>query len=136
MKPKDALLKDNFPGVKAGKGRLSLAAIERCKELAAAGWDIDGYTVIKPTAAASKDTPPVVNKAKVAVSKEVVSIPDERYDAALYEVVLPDGTPHPIGMQGVCDICRNSLTYHFCDTPHLMHNGASVPVIIRAKAKK
>ena len=110
MKPKVALVKDGFlpPGSENVRGRLSLAAIERLKELAAAGWNIDGYTVS-------------VTKAKVSVSKEptgdfVADIPEESRSEFDWQAFAGS---KEVGMRTCCNICRASLTYCRCERPRV-----------------
>lgn len=112
MKPKDALIRDGFPGVKAGKGRLSLEAKERLKVLAAEGWNIDGYSVTKATEA----KPATVVQTKPANGPKVIAdIPDETRNESLWTAHVPGGKR--IGMREVCVNCSQSFTYCPCPTP-------------------
>lgn len=118
MKPKHALVKDGFlpAGSENTRGRLSGAAIERCKELAAQGWEIEGYVTSKSK---SPDAAPTVEKVKVQAGvKEVADIGpmlrDESYWTAYANV---NGKTQTVGMRTVCNNCHNSLTYCPCKSP-------------------
>lgn len=128
MSPKEALAKDGKIPVSMGKGRLSSAGIERCKELAAQGWSIKGYEVQSTSTAAA----PVVNK--VAVSngeKAIADLPPMRYDEKVYKAVsdVPVFGKTVFGMREVCQFCGSSLTYHRCDTPIVL--GVPVKIVAR-----
>jgi hypothetical protein len=118
MKPKHALVKDGFlpAGSENKKGRLSGAAIERCKELASTGWEIEGYSV--------SDTPDssgaaVVEKVKVVTGeKTIADIGNPARDESMWEAYANvNGKIVPVGMRTVDNSCGNSLTYCFCRTP-------------------
>lgn len=119
MKPKVALVKDGYlpPGSENKRGRLSGDAIERCKVLAAQGWDIEGYVSSKPTEGAA----PVVEKVKVqAGSKEIADISEPFRDEGYWKAYgNHNGTNIPIGMRTVCNQCGNSLTYCPCKSPRV-----------------
>lgn len=118
MKPKVALVKDGFlpAGSENVRGRLSAAAIERCKELAAKGWDIDGYTVSKSTAAEDK---PVVEKVKHDPNR-IPDVPDQIRDENDWKAIRYfEGKPVEVGMRTVCNVCRSSLTYCPCEKPRV-----------------
>lgn len=112
MKPKEALVKDGFlpKGSENKRGRISVAAIERCKELAAQGWAIDGYSV-------STATDSTVTVAKVTVDPNAVAeIPNPTRDETAMTAHVGDVT---IGMRTVCNTCRRSLTYCPCPQPRV-----------------
>lgn len=115
MKPKAALVKDGFlpAGSELKRGRLSADAINRCKELASQGWQIDGYEV-----SSTANTEPVVNKVKVATgAKEIADIGEPfRHEDAW----TAHSTMGEVGMRTVCNNCRCSLTY--CPCPHPVVN--------------
>jgi hypothetical protein len=108
VKPKDALIKDGFP-VKAGKGRLSRDAIERVKELAASGWNIDGYSITHT--AESK-----VVKEKTGNDKNIADL-FMPYPKNLFKAVLPNGDI--VGMPSICVNCRVSLSGCGCGAPRV-----------------
>lgn len=114
MKPKNALVKDGFlpPGSENKRGRLSGAAIARLKELAAKGWDIDGYSVTKSI---TPDTAPVVTRTPVE-GKTLESIPDERRSENDWQASALNrkGERVEVGMREVCHNCGSSFTYCYC----------------------
>lgn len=121
MKPKVALVKDGFlpAGSENTRGRLSLSAITRCKELAAEGWDIDGYS--KPTVAVAP-----VAKTQDKVSKPatefvgVADTPDEYRPESVWQAHANHGEKKvSIGMRTICNQCNNSLSYCHCRTPYV-----------------
>lgn len=118
MKPKVALVKDGFlpPGSENKRGRLSGAAIERCKELAASGWAIEGYVSSK-----SDNTAPVVEKVKAqAPGKEIADIGNPLRDESYWEAYANDTEGvKSIGMRTVCNVCGTSLTYCPCKSPRV-----------------
>lgn len=119
MKPKVALVKDGFlpAGSENKRGRLSLAADARLKELAGMGWQIDGYSVSKST---TPDTAPVVTKAASADPNRVVDVPDESRPESLWIAYRhADGKPVDVGMRTCCNVCRASLTYCRCESPRV-----------------
>lgn len=114
MKPKDALVKDGFlpAGSENKRGRLSGAAIERCKELAASGWQIDGYSVSQ---SANTSEPAKVEKVKNDPNR-VFDVPDQTRPESSWTAWV--GIV-PIGMRTVCNNCRCSLTYCPCESPRV-----------------
>jgi len=127
VKPKDALKKAGFP-VKEGRGRLPKDAIEKCKQLVAEGWVIDGYAVEKPTKS-TKSTAPVVNKAPVQQTGKVI---DEFVIFWPLEEWTAKGKDGRIwSMKEVCNTCRVSLVQNHCDSPTIL---GGIPVdIVRRK---
>ncbi len=128
MKPKEALIKDGFlPANAGGRGRLSLAGIERCKELVAQGWVIEGYAAapvsVKDTT--SPAAPKVVKAAKPVNVKEVLDF-TIFYERDEHKAVgVNDGKTY--GMAEVCNICRVSLVQNQCLTPTIL---GDIPVKI------
>lgn len=112
MKPKEALLKDGFIS-EIKRGRLSADAIERCKALAALGWDIEGYSVSKST---GPNDAPVVERVKVTKSTEIVDIGDEIRPEIQFRAMIVDndGKVKEVGMRTCCNVCKASLTYCPC----------------------
>jgi len=120
IKPKVALVKDGFlpAGSENKRGRLSAAAIERCKVLAAPveqggkGWQIEGYEAVKSS---TPDAPPVVNKVKVSTgATEIADIGEPFRHEEAWEAFTSEG---PVGMRTVCNTCHSSLTYCPCQRP-------------------
>lgn len=118
MKPKVALVKDGFlpAGSENKRGRLSADAINRCKELAAKGWQIEGYEVSKTEKSADA---PKVEKVKVSTgAKEIADIGNPLRDESVWEAYgNHNGEVKPIGMRTVCNTCHCSLTYCPCKSP-------------------
>lgn len=114
MKPKNALVKDGFlpAGSENKRGRLSKAATERLKELAAKGWDIEGFSVTKSV---TPDTAPTVTRVPVE-GKTLESIPDQRRDENDWQAsaLNRDGKRVEIDMRAVCHNCGSSFTYCYC----------------------
>lgn len=114
MKPKEALVKDGFlpPEAVNQRGRLSKAGIERCKELASQGWDIEGYQVSKSS---DSTAAPVVTKVH-ADPNRIADVPDQTRPESSWTAWV--GTKS-IGMRTVCNNCRCSLTYCPCEQPRV-----------------
>lgn len=115
MTPKEALAKDGYP-VKLGRGRLSREAIERCKELAAKGWNIKGYSVETPKSAAETV---VVKKVKPTTEK-VIADYTILYEEKSYKAVGDNGKDYT--MREVCNNCRVSLVQCHCGKPTILGN--------------
>jgi hypothetical protein len=113
MKPKVALVKDGFlpPGSENKKGRLSGAAIDRLKELAGQGWDIDGYAVSK-----NADSNTVSVEKKAVDPNAVIDIPNIARDEREMRAFTTEGE---VGMRTVDNICGASLTYCHCPHPRV-----------------
>lgn len=114
MKPKAALVKDGFlpAGSENKRGRLSAAAIDRLKELAGKGWDIEGYTVSKSS---NSTAPPKVEKVAVDHNR-VIDVPDESRPEADWQAFTTNGE---VGMRTCCNACGASLTYCRCPRPRV-----------------
>lgn len=129
MKPKEALVKDGFlPPDASGRGRLSKDADARCKELAAQGWQIDGYSVAKSADTSKPDTVVKVKTDPNSVSE----IPNPTRDE---KALVAYSGNIKIGMRTVCNNCRRSLTYCPCESPRvwLDHNNQGI-VYFKVKA--
>jgi hypothetical protein len=115
MKPKEALVKDGFlpPGSENVRGRLSGAAIDRCKELAANGWTIEGYQSKSGNTGVA-----VVEKVKVVTgAKEIADIGDPIHDENEWEAYITvDDKRETVDMRKCCNQCQASLTY--CPHPY------------------
>lgn len=135
MKPKVALVKDGFlpAGSENVRGRLSLPAIERLKELAAIGWDIDGYTVKK---SADANTAPVIEKATVSQGKVIPDVPADIRDENTWSAhILIDGKHKEIGMRTVCNgPCGSSLTNCWCEKSRVW-DGRNNEVVVEFKPR-
>lgn len=119
MKPKVALVKDGFlpAGSENKRGRLSIDAINRLKELAASGWDIDGYSVTRTAPTVGKPTAPVVEKVK-ADPNTIPDVPDESRPEKDWQAYRKFGLEQvEVGMRTVCNVCGSSLSYCHCPKP-------------------
>lgn len=115
MKLKDALVKDGFlKEGQAGRGRPSKAMIQRAKELVAEGWDIDGFSAT-PTKDADKPAQ-VTHKPTSNEGKVIVDLPDQMRGEDLVPI-MPDGKVWPLGIKGICQTCKQSLTHCPCPSP-------------------
>lgn len=112
LKPKVALVKDGFlpAGSENKRGRLSAAAIERCKELAASGMKIEGYE----SKVSNTGEAPTVEKVKVSNSSTVADIGEPFHHEEAYQAFTSEGE---VGMRTVCNNCKCSLTYCPCPKP-------------------
>lgn len=122
MTPKQAIIKDGRIPVKEGRGRLSREADARCRELAAEGWVIKGYTV--GNAVANSSTPPVVTKTAVTNEKVIADFTIV-YAEKSYKAVGNDGKTY--GMRECCNNCRVSLVQNHCANPTIL---GDIPVKI------
>lgn len=120
MKPKVALVKDGFlpAGSENKRGRLSADAINRLKELALSGWDIDGYSVVKGTPDPTAAIPlPGDRVEKVSVDpNSIADVPDETRPESDWNAFVGNKS---IGMRTVCNTCHSSLTYCHCQHPRV-----------------
>lgn len=122
MKPKVALVKAGFlpAGSENVRGRLSLAAIEKCKELAAEGWQIEGYATSQTKDIKSGESKTVVTKEKVIHNSSEVVEPRYRFgqDAVnTHEAVTRDGRVYD--MRQACR-CGYSLNGCMCNEPAIL----------------
>lgn len=120
MRPKDALIKDGFPGVTAGRGRLSAAAKSRLQELANQGWSIDGYSSGKAVAEV---------RAKVAADPKVVQEFTIFWSVDEYRAVETDGKVR--SMAEVCRNCHVSLVQCHCGDPYIVSRNSMGHVPVR-----
>lgn len=88
------------------RGRLSREHIDLCKEAAAKGISIEGYSVN------DSGTRPVVVKEPPRDHSAVLDVPDAVRDESAWEAFAetPDGLK-PVGIKTVCNACGNSLPY-------------------------
>lgn len=121
MKPKEALIKDGKVPTTLGRGRMSAAQKERCRELVAQGWQIDGFSL---ETSKSTDKPAVV-KAEPVTNEKVIAELVYRYDETEWQAKAEDGTI--FGMREVCQPCGYSLVGHGCDEPIVL--GKAVKVV-------
>ena len=132
MKPKEALIKDGFPGVVAGRGRLSSDAKDRCKELAGMGWDIEGYSAEKSTTG-EITVKTVKPTAKQIISDFTIMWPEDEFVA----VELLSGKKR--SMREACNPCRRSLVQCQCDQleriPSVVSTDGTGPVQVRIEKR-
>lgn len=132
MKPKDALIKDGFPGVVAGRGRLSSAAKERCKELAAMGWNIEGYSAEKSTTGEITVKTEKPNVSQI-ISEFTILWPEEDFVA----VELVSGKKR--SMREACNNCMRSMVQCQCDQigriPSIVSTNGVGPVQVRIEKR-
>lgn len=122
MKPKVALVKDGFlpAGSENKRGRLSGAAIERLKELAAAGQKIEGYSVSQSAPVDNSESTTVVTKEKAINTAGTVVEPFYRYGedgVNTHEAVTADG--RVFDLKQACR-CGYSLVGHICEDPAIL----------------
>lgn len=111
MKPKQYLMSIGAI-TEITRGRLSREHIEMCKEAAARGVQIEGYSVN------DSGTKPVVVKEKPRDHNAVLDVPDAVRDENEWNAFLSTPTgPVLIGMKDVCNACSNSFTYCRCEKP-------------------
>lgn len=124
MKPKEALVKDGFlpKGAENKRGRLSGAAIDRCKELAGQGWSIEGYEVSQSTTS----TGPIVDKVKVDPNR-IFDVPDVARDEDMWSAHTSEGE---VGMRTVDNGCGNSLNYCRCQHPRVWIDHETEGVVV------
>lgn len=133
MTPKEALIKDGTIPVKAGRGRLSREAVERCKWLVAnKGWSIAGYEASN-SRTADPAKPVEVKKVKTTNEKVIHDI-TYTYPEASFKAV--DATSNKVlpgkynGMREVCNTCGVSLVAHICQNPTIL-GGQRVKIVAK-----
>lgn len=136
MKPKVALVKDGFlpAGSENTRGRMSKAAITRCEELVALGWQIDGFASVgKP----SDDSTAAKSVTRVSGDpNRIADVPEPLRDKRDW-TLIEKSTGKPMkyaGMCNVCNVCRNSFTYCGCANPTVNSLDSTAPVEVAFKA--
>jgi hypothetical protein len=107
------------------RGRMSAAHKALIMEAVANGADIEGYAVSKPAVSTVK---PTVERVK-DTGNVVADIPDMVRDPRDWEAFDDTGKPFAIGIKGVCENCRCSLTYCRCAFPVLRVDYDRVSVV-------
>lgn len=132
MKPKVALVKSGFlpPGSENVRGRMSAAAIAECERLVREeGYQIQGFTLSKPTASADKSSEAKVERVSTDPNA-IIEIPEEtRPESSWVAYYYHDGKAVEVGMRTVCNLCRASLTYCHCDMPRVWLDHKSEGVV-------
>lgn len=118
MKPKVALVKDGFlpAGSENVRGRLSGAAIQRCMELAAEGWDIEGYAAKGSVAEGNRE----VAKVAAPVGEKVIADIVYRFPLDTPATAEYDGHKVSVSMKEACGNCRVSLVCCSCGQPNVV----------------
>lgn len=134
MKPKEYLVSIGVleKGAENQRGRLSLANIELCKEAAAKGVSIEGYSV---STGPTKDAP-VVTKEKVTNEKVIAELAPYRYpenEFQAYELV--DGKKKARSLREVCRNSRVSLVVCPCDSHRIVATDARGDVAVYVERK-
>jgi len=134
MKPKEYLVSIGVleKGKENQRGRLSLAHIEMCKEAAAKGISIEGYTL---STGPTKDAP-VVTKEKVTNEKVIMELvpyrfPEDEFRA--YELV--NGKKKVRSLREVCRNSRVSMVVCPCDSHRIVATDGSGDVAVYVERK-
>lgn len=120
--PKEALSLDGQVAVTLGRGRMSLAADTRCRELAAQGYRIKGYEAVASVGPV-KAEPKVVKAAPG--NEKVIEEFTILYPREVYKAITPEGKEY--GMAEVCNTCHVSLVQNMCEHPTIL---GEIPVKI------
>lgn len=136
MKPKEWLKKEGFIS-EIGRGRLSAENIARIKDAVSKGVMIEGYAVNPkvantPVAKATADT-----VERTTSDTGMVDVPEPVRMADEWDAFDDTGKRFAIGIKGVCENCRSSVTYCRCLYPVLRVDNDRVSVVtFKPKAKK
>lgn len=117
MKPKEYLLKHGHI-THIGRGRMSAEHIAIIKKAVAAGENIEGYSVARPSTAAPVPQSEDSQVVRESRSDSIPDVPEEsrpEKDWTAYR--HEDGKQVEIGMRTVCNNCNSSLTYCRCNRP-------------------
>jgi hypothetical protein len=132
MKPKEYLVSIGELET-VGRGRLSLAHIELCKKAAAAGVNIEGYSV---STAVDKDAPVVVTKEKVTNEKVILELAPYRYPEDEYRAYeLVDGKKKYRSLREICRHSMVSLVCCPCDAHRIVATDARGDVSVYIERK-
>lgn len=133
MKPKEWLVKNGHIK-EAGRGRMSRehrALIEDAM-IADPKLVIEGFSVAKPSSTTAKPT-----VERTAPDTGMVDVPDIVRDPRDWDAFDDTGKRFAIGIKGVCENCRSSVTYCHCPYPVLRVDNDRVSVVtFKSKAKK
>lgn len=123
MKPKEYLVSIGAID-KVGRGRLSAAHIELCKEGAAKGISIEGYSVSTAPVTSTDDKPKTVVTKSAPSGEKVISdfviLYDEREFKAIERTAKVERS-----MREACGNCRVSLVQCTCGAPAIVARDAS-----------
>lgn len=135
MKPKQWLF-DNGHIDKMGQGRMSAVHIALVKEAVSNGVQIEGYSVVtsKPSATTAK---PAETVERTTSETGMVDVPEPVRMADEWDAFDDTGKRFDIGIKGVCENCRSSVTYCRCKFPVLRVDNDRVSVVtFKPKAQK
>jgi len=104
--PKEVLFKHGLIE-KIGRGRLSADNRKWLDEFVAGGGKVDGWSVTE-----TGETK--VEKVGRVITPDVTETHPEKENEAYYFL---NGKPITVSMRTVCNVCHNSLSYHFCQEP-------------------
>lgn len=114
LTPKEALEKDGKIVVKSGRGRMSREAVMRCKELAALGWNIKGYTVVKAKPVKEKTPKAVASVPRTPGNQKVIADYVIFYEESEFKAM--NGKTE-YSMRECCNACMVSLVQCHCGSP-------------------
>lgn len=135
MKPKEWLKKEGFI-TEIGRGRLSAENIARIKDAVSNGVMIEGYAVstARPSAVTAK---PAETVERTTSDTGMVDVPEPVRLAEEWDAFDDTGKRFAIGIKGVCENCRSSVTYCRCPFPVLRVDNDRVSVVtFKPKARK
>lgn len=131
MKPKEWLMKNGHIK-EIGRGRLSAANIALIKEAVSNGVMIEGYSVTKPLITHDSHRERVANTVTVERTTSetgMVDVPEPVRMADEWDAFDDTGKRFDIGIKGVCENCRSSVTYCRCKFPVLRVDNDRVSVV-------
>jgi hypothetical protein len=127
VKPKEWLKKEGHIS-EVGRGRLSAAHIALIKEAVSNGVVIEGYSATaRPAVTTGKPAAETVTRD--VTSTGVVDVPDMVRDPRDWDAYDDTGKIFAIGIKGVCENCRSSVTYCRCTYPVLRVDHDRVSVV-------
>ena len=136
MKPKQWLF-DNGHITSMGRGRMSAdhKALITAALLADPKLVIEGYSVSKPAPTTGK--PAAATVERTTSDTGMVDVPEPVRMADEWEAFDDTGKRFAIGIKGVCENCRSSVTYCRCPYPVLRVDNDRVSVVtFKPKAQK
>lgn len=135
MKPKEWLKKEGHIK-EAGRGRMSTAhkALIEAALLADPNLSIEGFSVSKPAATTGK--PAAATVERVSSETGMVDVPDMVRDPRDWEAFDDTGKRFAIGIKGVCENCRSSVTYCRCKYSVLRVDNDRVSVVTFKPTRK
>lgn len=133
MKPKEWLKKEGHI-TEIGRGRLSAENIARIKDAVSRGVMIEGYSVSTARPTSTTEAPEVE---RTTSETGMVDVPEPVRLADEWDAFDDTGKRFAIGIKGVCENCRSSVTYCRCKYPVLRVDNDRVSVVtFKPKAQK